>query len=182
MTNDPFASATAGAGSADPFGQKPSEIKTSDFPKMDELDHCLLVIQPSKLERVPNRFSREPGAMQDRISADVTIIDVENPKASKTHRDMYLSQGALVGQVKGFIETKGMLLGTLRKHPAKDTPDATPITGTPVVDPDSVDLLMAEWLQGGAKGNKPPYAWKLADFTNAEKEVALEWFRSKTGS
>ncbi len=179
MSSDPFHSATAGPAAQDPFGQKPSEVKTSDFPKMDELDRLLLVIQPKKLERVPNRFSKEPGAMQDRITADVTVIDVEKPAKSVTHRDMYLSQGALVGQLKGFIDGAGLLLGRMRKHPAKDTPDVTPVTATPVTDPDSVDLLMAEWLQAGAKGNKPPFAWKLADFTETEKGLALEWFRNK---
>jgi len=178
MSNDPFASASAGAASSDPFGNKPSEIKTSDFPKMDELSGKLLVIQPTKLERVINRFGKE-GDMQDRVTADVTVIDVENPKASKTHVDMYLSQGALVGQVKGFIPTKGMLLGTLRRHPAKGTPDATPKTQTPITGPDSVDLLIQEWLGLGAPGSKPQFAWKLADFTATEKDVALEWFRAK---
>jgi hypothetical protein len=181
MSNDPFASASAGAQSADPFGQKPSEIKTSDFPKMDELNGKLLVIQPTRLEKVPNRFGKE-GDMQDRITADVTVIDLERPAASKTHADMFLSQGALVGQVKGFIPTKGMLLGTLRRHPAKGTPDATPVTSTPITGPDSVDLLISEWLSQGAPGTKPQFSWKLADFTNTEKDVALEWFRSKTGN
>ena len=181
MSNDPFASASAGAASADPFGNKPSEIKTSDFPKMEALNGQLLVIQPTKLEKVPNRFGKE-GDMQDRVTADVTVIDPENPKASKTYSDMFLSQNALVGQIKGFIPTKGMLLGRLRRHPAKGTPDSTPLTGKTVNDPDSVDLLMAEWLQQGAPGTKPQFSWKLADFTNTEKDVALEWFRAKAGN
>jgi hypothetical protein len=181
MSNDPFASATAGAGSNDPFGQKPSEVKTSSFPTMEDLDKHLLVIQPTKLERVPDTFSKEPGAMRDRISADVTVINAEKPSESATHRDMYISQGALVGQLKGFIETRGMLLGTLRRFPARNSPDVTPITARTVNDPDSTDLLMQEWVQAGAKGNKPSFAWKLADFTNTEKDAALEWYRSKAG-
>jgi hypothetical protein len=181
MSNDPFASASAGAASSDPFGQKPSEIKTSDFPKMDELNGDLLVIQPTKLERVPNRFGKE-GDMQDRVTADVTVIDKESPAKSVTHKDMYLSQGALVGQVKGFIETRGMLLGTLRRHMAKGTPDQTPKSKTNITGPDTVDLLIKEWLEAGAPGTKPQFAWKLADFTGEEKDQALVWFRSKTGN
>jgi hypothetical protein len=185
VTVDPFASAQVGGGAAqavaDPFGQKPSEIKTSEFPSMDDLYAKLLVIQPTKIEKVPDTFSNEAGKMKERVTADVTVIDVENPKASTTHSDMYISQGALVGQVKGLIPTKGMLLGSLRRFPAKGSPDKTPQTGTPVTDPDSVDLLIAEWLAGGAKGSKPQFAWKLADFTETEKSVALEWYRSKTG-
>jgi hypothetical protein len=179
---DPFAKASAGAGSNDPFGQKPSEVKTSDFPKMEELNGLLLVIQPTKQETVPNRFSKEPGATQDRITADVTVIDIENPKASKTHKDMYLSQQALVGQLKSFIEHRGMLLGRMRRHPAQNTPEKTLQTGTPVKDPDSVDLMIKEWVAAGAPGSKPPFSWKLADFTDAEKDFALTWFRSKASA
>jgi hypothetical protein len=181
MSIDPFASASAGPASSDPFGQKPSEVKTSSYPSLEDLDKALMVIQPTKLETgLPDNFN--PGKTKDRITADVTIIDRSNPKASVTHKDMYLSQGALIGQVKGFIETKGMLLGTLRRFPAKNSPDRTPVTNVLVNHPDMVDLLMQEWLQAGGKGNKPSFAWKLADFTSAEKDVALEWFRSKTGN
>lgn len=179
--SDPFANASAGAANTDPFGQKPSEIKTSDFPKLDELDKELLVIQPTKLEVVPKpeRFGGKPGETQDRITADVTVIDRTNPAASKTHKDMYLSQGALVGQVKGFIETRGMLLGTLRRFPARNSPERTPKSNVLVNNPDMVDQLIKEWVEMGAPGSKPSFAWKLADFTEQEKELALQWYRSK---
>lgn len=180
---DPFASASASAAgtataATDPFGQKPSEIKTSSYPTMDDLDRKLLVIQPSKLETgLPDNFN--PGKTKDRITADVTVINVENPKASETYRDMYISQGAFIGQIKGLIATKGMLLGTLRRFPSKQSPEHTPTSGQKVNHPDMVDLMIEEWLAAGAKGNKPSYAWKLADFTEAEKNLALEWYRSK---
>lgn len=172
--SDPFANAAAGTAAADPFGQKPSEIKTSDFPSMDDLDKELLVVQPTKLERVPDKFSNQAGAMKDRVTADVTIIDHVNPANSKTHKDMYISQGALVGQVKGFIETRGMLLGRLRRHSANGTPEQFR-NGTP----DDIDMMIDAWVKGGAKGAKPQFAWKLADFTEQEKELALQWYRSK---
>ena len=173
---DPFASASASAAgtataTADPFGQKPSEIKTSSYPSMDDLDRKLLVVQPTKLETgLPDNFN--PGKTKDRITADVTVINVDNPKASETYRDMYISQGAFIGQVKSLIDTRGMLLGTLRRHRSKQTPDG-------YNTPDEVDKLIADWLAAGGRGNKPSYAWKLADFTETEKAVALEWYRSK---
>lgn len=179
VKSDPFTSATAGAGSADPFGQKPSEVKTSDYPTFDELDGKLVVIQPTKHETgLPNPFDREK--TRDRVTADVTVIDVENPRKSVTHKDMFISQGALIGQIKGLVENRGMLLGKVRKFPSKQTPDETPLTKTTVLTPDSVDLLLAEWLQAGAKGQKPSFAWKLQDFTNTEKDVALEWYKSRS--
>lgn len=171
--SDPFANASAGAGSNDPFSQKPSEIKSSDFPSLDDLDKELLVIQPTKHETgLPDPFNKDK--TRDRITADVTVIDHANPAASKTHKDMYLSQGALVGQVKGFVQTRGMLLGRLRRFPAKNTPENYR-NGTP----DDIDGMIRDWVLTGARGNKPSFAWKLADFTEQEKELALQWFRSK---
>lgn len=173
--SNPFASATAGAGSADPFGTKPSEVKASDYPGMDELDGQLLVIQPTKLEKVakPAQFGGKPGETQDRITADVTVINRANPAASTTHKDMFLSQGALVGQLKGFIETRGLLLGTLRRHRAKGTPEG-------YNTPDEVDAMIQQWVAAGARGNKPQFAWKLADWTDADKDAAMAWYTSKT--
>lgn len=172
---DPFAKASASgatAPAADPFGQKPSEVKSSSYPTMDDLDRRLLVVQPTKLETgLPDNFN--PGKTKDRITADVTVIDVKNPKASETYRDMYISQGAFIGQLKGLIETRGMLLGVLRRHRSKQTPEG-------YNTPDEVDKLISDWVAGGARGNKPSYAWKLADYTETEKTTALEWYRSKS--
>lgn len=178
VTTDPFAAAqvSGNQGGApaveDPFGQKPSEIKTSDFPTMDDLDRALLVIQPTKLERdLPDRFN--PGKTKDRITADVTVIDRDNPAGSKTYRDMFISQGAMIGQLKGLVETRGMLLGVLRRDRAKNTPEG-------YNTPDQIDQMIQAWIQAGAKGNKPSYAWKLQDFTETDKTQALAWYRSKS--
>lgn len=165
MSNDPFAKASAGNPSAsDPFGTKPSEVKTSDYPAMETLDRALLVIQPTKLETgLPNKF--DPKKPKDRITADVTVIDRANPAASRTYTDMFISQGALIGQVKGFIPTKGMLLGTLRRHRSNLTPDG-------INTPDEVD-------KGVVANPRMSFAWKLADFTEEDKQVALAWFQAK---
>lgn len=172
MSNDPFASASTGTASSDPFGQKPSEVKTSTYPTMDELDKHLLVVQPTKLETgLPDNFN--PGKTKDRITADVTVIDRTDPTKSVTHKDMFISQGAFIGQLKGFIETKGLLLGVLRRHRSKNTPEG-------YNTPDEVDAMIQDWIAKGARGNKPSYAWKLADFTEADKDQAMVWFRSKT--
>jgi hypothetical protein len=164
MSTDPFASATTGTASTDPFGQKPSEVKTSSYPSLEELDKAILVIQPTKLETgLPDKFN--PGKTKDRITADVTVINEADPKASVTHKDMYLSQGALIGQVKGFIEGRGMLLGRLRRFPSSITPKH-------VTTPDETDAYLAKDPRGS-------FAWKLADFTEKEKDAALEWYRSR---
>lgn len=178
MTTDPFAAAqvsSTGTATAveDPFGQKPSEIKTSDFPGMDDLDKAVLVIQPTKLDKdLPNPLGKA-GDTRDRITADVTVIDAQNPAKSVTHRDMYLSQGALIGQLKNLVETRGMLLGVLRRHRAKLTPEG-------FNTPDEVDKMLTDWIAAGARGQKPSFAWKLADFTEAQKNSAMEWYRSKS--
>lgn len=171
--SDPFAnaSASAGAGAPDPFGTKPSEVK-SDFPKLEDFEGRLLVIQPTKHETgLPDPFNKDK--TRDRITADVTVIDRTEPRNSETIKDMFISQGALVGQIKGFVETRGMLLGVLRKHRAKNTPEG-------YNTPDEIDKLITDWVAAGARGNKPPFAWKLADFTDADKDAALAWYRSKS--
>lgn len=171
--SDPFANAAAGTTAADPFGQKPSEIKTSDFPSMDDLDKCLLVVQPTKHETgLPNPFDKDKP--RDRITADVTVIDRANPANSVTHKDMFISQGAFVGQLKGAVETRELRLGVLRRFPAKNTPEQFRNA-----DPDGIDKMLSDWVAAGAKGSKPSFAWKLADFTEQEKELALQWYRSK---
>ena len=180
VKNDPFAaaqvSASGGAtGTAiveDPFGMKPSDIK-SDFPKMEDFDGRLLVIQPTKLERdLPNKLGK-PGDTQDRITADVTAIDLDSPTKSATVADMYISQAGMVGQLKGLVQTRGMLLGVLRKHRAKNTPEG-------YNTPDEIDKMLADWVAGGARGSKPMFAWKLSDPTPEQHAKALEWYRSKT--
>lgn len=164
MSNDPFASASTGSARPDPFGQKPSEVKTSDYPSLESLDQAILVIQPTKIESgLPDKFN--PGKTKDRITADVTVIDPAKPKSSVTHKDMYLSQGALIGQVKGLIETRGMLLGRLRRFPSSITPKH-------VTTPDETDA----YLKNDPRGS---FAWKLADFTQTEKDAAMEWYQSR---
>lgn len=182
MTTDPFAAAqvstSTGAATAtavdDPFGVKPSEIKTSEYPTMDDLDGRIIVMQPTLAEKVakPAQFGGKPGEMQDRITADVTVIDSASPKDSKTYADMYISQGALCGQLKGLVPVRGMLLGILRRHKAKGTPDGANT-------PDEVDAMLAKWVADGARGSKPQFAWKMADPNAEQKSKAIEWYRSK---
>lgn len=165
MSTDPFASASdTGSASTDPFGTKPSEVKTSEYPRMEELDRALLVIEPTKLETgLPNKF--DPAKPKERITANVTVIDIENPKNSKTYTDMYISQNALIGKVKGKITERGMLLGRLRRFPSSLTPKH-------VTTPDEVDAFLKQDPRGS-------FAWNLDDFTATEKAVALEWYQSR---
>lgn len=177
--NDPFAAAqvsSTGTATAtavdDPFGVKPSDIR-SDFPKVEDFNGQLLVIQPTKFERdLPNNLGKA-GDTQDRITADVTAIDLDDPKSSKTTVDLYISQGALVGQLKGLVPTRGMLLGVLRRHRAKNTPEG-------FNTPDEIEQMLKDWVANGARGNKPFFAWKMSDPTDEQKAKAIEWYRSKS--
>lgn len=183
MTVDPFAAAQVSSTGApgntgdevDPFGQKPSEIKLSDFPKMDDLYGKLLVIEATKLEKVAKskEFGGKDGETQDRVTADVTVIDLDNPSESKTYSDMYLSQQALVGQVKGLIAKRLPLLGVLRRTRAKNTPEG-------YNTPDEVDKCIENWIKDGARGAKPQFSWKMTDYTDDQKAKALVWFRSRS--
>ena len=59
MTTDPFSGST-GAGS---------------FPKVEDLEDLLVLIKPTKLELVPDRFSKAvPKPLKERITADVVVF------------------------------------------------------------------------------------------------------------
>jgi hypothetical protein len=98
----------------------------SRFPSVAQLKDRLLVIWPKRLESVPDRY--HPGAMKDRLTADVAFLDGEtiavriNKEGESTPladpvapgdimRDVFLSQTKLVSQTKARIG--GMVMGRL---------------------------------------------------------------------
>jgi hypothetical protein len=95
------------------------------FPSVAQLKDRLLVIWPQKIESVLDRFN--PGAMKDRITANVAVLDGETitvriDKEGEQHpladpvkpgdvmKDMFLSQTKLVSQLKGRTMVMGRLI------------------------------------------------------------------------
>ncbi len=157
------ATAPAGSISDDPFA-KPSDIKTNDFPKFEELIGELLVIQPTLSEKVPSMDDKSK--MVTRVTADVTIVDLADPAGSRTVKDMYISN-AIASKLVPLIETRGLLLGT-------------PVRGKAKLTPAGFDT--PEQIEAGLKKNpRMSFAWIMNDPTPEQHAAAMTWYRAKQG-
>lgn len=139
------------------------------FPKLEELEGRLVLIQPSKCETVPGY--KNVGT-QERITADVVVLDGEG--APERFDDMYLSQKGLVPMLKRCLKPGAahpFVLGRVEMAATKDYVDAAEKAG-------GIKKLLEEWARKGAKGEKPQFFWNLADFTDAEADLARAYIRS----
>jgi hypothetical protein len=167
---DPFASASGAVASkpaGDPFAQPPK----SSFPNMDALFGRLILARPTLIEKVPNKFDQD-GEKVDRVTVDVTVLDggpIMGNDTPHTFSGMYISQGSLVGQLKGFIATRGMVLGRMVRVARKKEQEKYGDT------PEAMERVLAEWLANGARGQKPSFAWRLADFTEGDANIARQF-------
>lgn len=131
---------------ADPFsGPAPQRPRG---PRMREMNGRLLLITPRKVETVPNRRSKEPGATQERMTADVVILDggvihyggrpEALPPTQHTMQSnvpmrieaMFISAVGVVSQCREALAKRqqgqpGMVLGRLGTGEARDT-DSNP--------------------------------------------------------
>lgn len=167
---DPFAAATAntttapaaaGNGPDDPFAA-PSSVSTSDYPSFEELFREVLVMQPTSVESVPDQFNQ--GKMKDRITADVTVINLENPAASKTYADMYISN-AIAAKLKPLIPLRKMLVGTLLRGKSKQTPAG-------IETPEQVEEALK-------KNPRMSFAWFMQDATPEVMTQVRAWYEQK---
>lgn len=145
----PAAPATAGA---DPFSAPAPQLARG--PRLREMYGRLLLLIPLGVETVPNTLSKEAGATQERMTADVVILDggpidfggkpeamppvahtkrVETPH--KTER-MYVSSVGLVSQCREALAKRlsgqpGMVLGRLARGEAKGNQEAPYLLSAP---------------------------------------------------
>lgn len=155
------APAMAGGAPDDPFAL-PSSVSTSDYPKFEELYGKLLVMQPTKLENVPD--INNPGKMKDRMTTDVTVIDPMDPAKSRTYTDMYVSN-AIVGKLKLMLPLRKMLVGVLRRGKSQQTPAG-------INTPEEVDAALA-------KNPRLSFAWFLEDPSPEQMNLIRAWYASK---
>ncbi len=164
---DPFATDAE----TDPFSQPTGGGK---YPKVEDLEGMLVLIKPYKIETVPNRFSKDPNATQDRATADVIVFGTPGTEPI-VHSRMYFSQGSLVKECRAILDAsnpnKPFALGRIEMFPAKAAKDAGINTTA------ELKKALAEWVAKGGKGERPAYAWGLAKFTeedaNQARPVAL---------
>lgn len=135
MTTDPFAA--------------PSAIP-STYPKPTDLKGHLVLISPVKLESVPNTQGK-PGDMQDRVTADVKVVDGElaNFPGQTEFTGVYFSGSRVVPALVPSIQARGMVLARF------ETRDPSAKAG---------------------KGNP----WGLQDPTEADKQTARDYLAGRT--
>ena len=119
----------------DPFDE-PGAKGSGAFPGVAQLKGRLVIVKPLNLEKnVP--APGENGKTQDRITADVHVLDGE-PIAAALDKDgdikaefdepltapfvlesMYLSQTVLVNQLRSAYKNDGIVLGRIGQEPAR---------------------------------------------------------------
>ena len=149
--------------SEDPFGHPTGG---GNFPKLDDLEGSLILLKPSKIETVPGYQGK---GTQDRVTADAWVFGPElDPVKVETYTDMYFSQAGIVPSCRQALKPGGrpFVLGVVSKFPSKALKDKGVDTS------EKVNALVAEWLRKGGKGEKPQFAWGLADFTDEQAAAA----------
>lgn len=140
------------------------------YPTMDELEGHLLLIEPSKIETVRNRFA-QPGGPQEieRVTADVTVFEFEGEDEPQTFDDMFLSQTTYVNACRVALKpgNKPMILGVPRKYPTNATKEKLKIE-----TPAEFAEARATWLKGGGKGPEPRAVWVLDPFDDPQAQQA----------
>ncbi len=138
------------------------------FPKLDELEGRLLLVTPSKVQTVPGY--KNVGT-QERITADVAVLDGENPE---TYDDMYLSQKGLVPMLKKCLKpgNKPQVLGRLEMTATTEWADKAEKAG-------GIKALLEEWARKGAKGEKPQFFWNLVEFTPEDAALARAYLAER---
>lgn len=143
---------------------------SGSYPKVDELEGKLLLIRPSEIETVRNRFDKDGSKPTvERATADVTVF--EDDGTEETYNDMYLSQTVLLNACKGALKPgrKPMVLGRLVKVATKDTAEKLKIDSS---DPDAFATAREKWLRQGGKGTEPRHVWILQAFTSEDAAKA----------
>lgn len=135
---------------ADPWAA-PAPIPT-EFPTVASLRGRLVQIKPLRQDTVPNNLN--PGSTQERITADVTLMDGMGPVpgmknghptgqmfAGPEFRGMWLQSEVIVKQLADALATGGMVLARIDTR----TPGTQPIKGNPwgLIEPTEQDRAIA---------------------------------------
>jgi hypothetical protein len=147
------------------------------FPKIDEFEHKLIMLRPSKIEQV-QKYQGKPGELQDRVTADVVVFD-EKAGTWDTVDDMYFSQVGIVNPCRKALKpgAKPMVLGVVSKVPSKQTKEMKP----PLDTPEKVYEGIKAWRAKIAKGEnatEPKFAWGLLDFSDEQGALAMKYLES----
>lgn len=139
------------------------------YPKMDELEGKLILCRPSKIETVTGYQGK---GTQERATADVTVFEEDG--TYETFDDMYLSQAGIVPSLRKALKpgNKPFVLGRVQMFPSKSTKEKGIDTS------EKLQTALSEWARKGGKGDKPQFAWGLAEFTEADAAHARAYLTS----
>lgn len=179
MATDPFSTTPAPAepatGGDDPF----SRPSSSRFPKFEDLQDCLVLLRPSLVEQVPNKFRKKPTdpAFVDRATAECVVF---GPEGVEEYDDMFFSQTVVVSACKQALKpgARPWVLAVVQKVATKETRDALGIGETA----EDFDQAWRAWLEGGGKGTQPRHVWVLADFDEAQANQARTYLQERTAA
>lgn len=139
------------------------------YPKVGELLHKLLILVPVKVEPVPDR--NNPGKMQERWSADTTVIETDG--RAETFDSMYWSHKSIASALVKAQRDRKPVLGTLHLFP---------VLASKKHYANEPELLASEdiqrWLAKGTGLPPTPVAWALEPATPDELKLALAWWRA----
>lgn len=148
-----------------------------NYPKIDELEHKLVILKPSKIEyNVEGKYGP-----QDRVTADVAIFDEQAGTWDDSTTDMYFSQVGIVKPCEKALKPgqKPMVLGVVSKVPSKQTKEMKP----PLDTVEKVYEGIKAWREGIAAGKKvvePKFAWGLIDFTEDQGALAMKYLNASS--
>lgn len=147
------------------------------FPKVEELNGKLVLLEPSKAEEVPKpaQFGGKPGETQTRITADCTIFPDTADGEVEVHEDMYFSQVGIVNPCKRQLKpgAKGKVLGVIRRVPSKIGKEQGFDT-TEKID----EGLEAHFASNGKKP-KPNFSWGLEPFSDEQGQQAMAYIAKR---
>lgn len=147
------------------------------FPKVEDFENRLILIIPSEVQTVRNRFDKDGSKPTvERATADVIVFE-DDGEVKDEIEDMFLSQTVLLNACKSALKPghKPMIFARLVKVPTKETVTALKIDDTP----EAYAAAREKWLKGGGKGTEPKHVWVLAEYTDEEANYARRYLAKR---
>jgi hypothetical protein len=171
--DDPFAvHRVADGGSTtdeDPFGQPQSG---GEYPKIVDLNGCLLLLTPAKIDTVP-AYGAKNGETEERLTADLIVVDgpTGNAYIGEAFDSMWFNQGSIVKSGRLALKNRqGMILGRLVRVPTKETRIAHNVESAV-----EYEGLLERWDFRRAKA--PSFAWVLREYTPEDAVLARKFLK-----
>lgn len=158
MTEDPFGRPTGG-----------------NYPRPEDLEGELIMLRPTKVEMVQNRFDRDGSKpLVERAEADTVVF---GPDGYEEYPDMFWSQAVFVTACKQALKSgaKPFILGRLQKVATKDTQEKLKIGNTPV----EFATARQGWLAKGGKGTEPKHVWVFGEYSDEDAQRARDYIKGK---